>query len=156
MHADTERIDTMTRRATVLAVSWLAGYAGHEVGDYLIQLDRDAQAKQQRTRTGRAALARHVVTYSLTQAAAKWLCLRAVGARTPARAVAVGQVVELLMHAAIDDGRLLRRFADAVGKRRFHDCADGGVNGRMLMDQACHRGLQIPAGALVTTLAAAR
>lgn len=152
MPASAERTDTMTRRATVLAVSWLAGLAGHEIGDYLIQLDRDALTKQDHTREGRRALTRHVVTYSLAQAAAKWVCLRVAGARTPARAVIAGQLVEALLHAIIDDGRLLRCYADLAGKRRFHDLAAGGVNGRMLLDQACHRGLQLPAGAIVTAM----
>lgn len=155
MSATAERSDAgQTRRAVTLGITWLAGLAGHEVGDYLVQLDCDAVTKQHRTPAGRKALARHVVTYSLTQAAVKWLCLRATGSRVPVRAVLAGQVVEMLAHAAIDDGRLLRRYADAVGKRRFHDLADHGVNGRMLLDQAMHRGLQIPAGAVVTMLVA--
>lgn len=141
-----------SRRAVTLGITWLAGIAGHEVGDYLIQLDCDAVTKQHRTPAGRKALARHVVTYSLTQAAMKWLAYRVTGTKVPVRAVFAGQVVEMLAHAAIDDGRLLKRFADLTGKRRFHDCNQGGVNGRMLMDQACHRGLQIPAGAVVTML----
>lgn len=147
MHAAAESTHS---RSTVLAVTWLAGIAGHEVGDYLVQLDCDAQIKQHRTPGGRRALARHVTTYALTQAAVKWLSLRATGTRAPMRAVLAGQVVEALLHAAIDDGRLLRRYAVLVGKLRFHDCTSGGVNGRMLLDQACHRGLQLPAGALVT------
>lgn len=143
-----------SRRAVTLGITWMAGLAGHEVGDYLVQLDCDAVTKQDRTPAGRIALARHVVTYSLAQAAVKWLALRVTGTRVPVRAVLAGQVVEMLAHAAIDDGRLLRWYADAVGKRRFHDCTSGDVNGRMLLDQACHRGLQIPAGTLVTMLVA--
>jgi hypothetical protein len=38
-----------------------------------------------------------------------------------------GAVVEGVLHAAIDDGRLLRRFAQATNKMRFHDLADHGV-----------------------------
>ena len=147
MHAAAESTHS---RSTVLAVTWLAGIAGHEVGDYLVQLDSDAQTKQHRTPSGRRALARHVATYALTQAAVKWLSLQVAGTRAPVRAVLAGQVVEALLHAVIDDGRLLRRYAVLVGKLPFHDCTSGGVNGRMLLDQACHRGLQLPAGALVT------
>lgn len=143
-----------SRRAVTLGITWMAGLAGHEVGDYLIQLDCDAVTKQHRTKAGRKALARHVATYALTQAAVKWLAHRVTGTRVPVRALLAGQVVEALLHAAIDDGRLLLWFADATGKRRFHDCNQGGVNGRMLLDQAAHRGLQIPAGALVTMLVA--
>jgi hypothetical protein len=58
----------------------------------------------------------------------------------------------MLLHALIDDGRLLRAFAHHTGKGGFHDLATGGVNGRMLLDQAAHKGLQIPADAMVTAL----
>lgn len=155
MSADADRSDTPTSpRAVTLAVTWLAGHAGHEIGDYLVQLDCDAQAKQQHTWAGRFALARHAVTYAATQAVTKWLAYRLGGVRVPGRALLAGTVVEGLLHAAIDDGRLLRVFADATGKRRFHDLNAAGVNGRMLMDQAVHRGLQIPIGAVVTMLVA--
>jgi hypothetical protein len=135
-------------------VTWLAGIAGHEVGDYLIQLDCDAQAKQHQTRAGRFALARHAITYAATQAAMKWIAYRATGVRVSGRALLAGTVVEGLLHAVIDDGRLLRRLADVTGKRAFHDLADHGVNGRMLMDQAVHKGVQIPVGAVVTVMVA--
>ena len=46
-------------RTAVLAVSWLGGSAGHETGDYLVQLDCDAVVKQEHTPQGRRALARH-------------------------------------------------------------------------------------------------
>jgi hypothetical protein len=143
-------------RATPLVVTWLAALAGHQVGDYLVQLDRDARRKQERTRVGRAALARHVVTYGLAQAAVKVAVLRAAGVRTPGRAVVGGQVVEVLLHAVIDDGRLLRWFAARTGRLAFHDLNVGGVNGRALLDQAAHRGVQVPVGALVTTWLAGR
>lgn len=48
--------------------------------------------------------------------------------------------------------RLLRHFAAAVGKLPFHDLNADGVNGRMLLDQATHKGLQVPAGAMITAL----
>jgi len=145
---------TITNRAAVLVLTWLAAQAGHETGDYLVQRDCDAQRKQQRTRVGRRALATHVLTYGLTQAATKAAVLRAVGVRTPWRALAAGQLAEVVLHAVIDDGRLLRRYSDLTGKRRFHDLADHGVNGRMLLDQAAHKGLQLPVGAIITALLA--
>jgi hypothetical protein len=55
-------------------------------------------------------------------------------------------VPEGVLHAVIDDGRPLARFADVSGKRGFHDLIAGGVNGWMLLDQAAHHQLQIPAG----------
>jgi len=145
---------TESTRATMLAVTWLAGLAGHEVGDYLIQMDCDATTKHLYTPTGRRALARHVATYTLAQTCAKTLALKAAGVRVPWRAVLVGQLVETVAHAVIDDTRLLERYAALVRKSPFWRLAGGGVNGRMLMDQAVHRGVQIPVGAVVTMLVA--
>jgi hypothetical protein len=78
-----------------------------------------------------------------------------------------GAVTEGVLHAVIDDGRLLRsfsrlgtgrqRFVDKQGRargrqQRFHDDAPGG---RAQMDQAAHQQLQIPAGTVVTVAVAA-
>ncbi|WP_431879192.1 hypothetical protein [Amycolatopsis sacchari] len=159
-------------RLAVLVLTWLAGHAGHETGDYLVQDDWAARNKQchtrpdqpidgnddrapsQRVRDGRRALARHAVTYGVAQAVTKALAYRAVGLRVPMRAQLAGVAVETTVHALIDDGRLLRTFAEITGKLAFHDLAAAGVNGRALMDQAGHKGLQIPLGAIVTTLLA--
>lgn len=143
-----------THRAVVLALTWLASHAGHETGDYLVQRDCDARHKQNHTPEGRKALATHAVTYGATQAVVKTVVFRAAGVRIPWRALVAGQLVEMVLHAVIDDGRLLRRFATAVGKLPFHDLNAGGVNGRLLLDQATHKGLQIPLGAIITALLA--
>lgn len=158
----------------VLALTWLGGIAGHETGDYLVQPDRAARNKQchtrpeqpidendhrtpdQRVHDGHRALARHVTSYGLTQAVTKAGAYRAAGVRVPLAAQLAGFVVETALHAVIDDGRLLKRFAEDTGKSGLHGLASGGVNGRMLMDQAGHKGLQIPIGAIVTTLLARR
>lgn len=143
-------------RTAVLALSALGSTFGHEAGDYLVQRDCDAQDKQRRTPAGRRSLARHAATYAATQAATRAAFYRATGIRVPAVAQLAGAVVEGAVHAAIDDGRLLRKFAEATGKDGFHDLAGHGINGRALMDQASHKGLQVPLGAIVTTLVAAR
>ncbi|WP_034240203.1 hypothetical protein [Saccharomonospora iraqiensis] len=137
-------------RALTLTVSWLAGLAGHETGDYLVQRDCDAQRKQQHTREGRRALASHAVSYGATQAAVRALAYRAAGLRVPLRAQLGAAVVETAVHALVDDGRLLHTFATGTGKGGFHSVAGNGINGRALMDQATHKGLQVPAGALTT------
>lgn len=142
-------------RSAVAALTALGALCGHHGGDYLVQVDCWAQAKQQRTPEGRRALAAHASTYALTQAVTKAVFYRTAGVRVPLLAQLAGAVVEGVLHAVIDDGRLLRRFADVTGKRRFHDLADHGVNGRMLLDQAAHQQLQIPAGVLVTVAVAA-
>lgn len=143
-------------RAAVLALTWIGGSIGHEGADYLIQRDADARHKQHRTRRGRRALASHVLSYGLTQAAAKKAIYRAADIRVPRGAQLAGSLAEMLLHAVIDDGRLLRWFAHSTGKGALHELNSGGVCGRMLMDQAAHKFTQLPVGAIVTALLATR
>ena len=144
------------RRTTVLALTWLGGAAGHEAGDYLVQRDADAQSKQHCDQRGRRALFSHVASYAATQLVAKLAVCRAAGTDVPLRALVYGELAEAVLHGVIDDGRPLRRFAAATGKTGFHDLNTGGVCGRALMDQAAHKALQLPIGAIVTALAATR
>src|SRR5699024_6871663 len=109
----------MHARVSTLVVSWLAGLAGHHMGDYLVQRDCDAQRKQKHTPEGRKALARHAVTYGLTQAVARAVVYRVAGLRVPARAQVAGMLVETITHGVIDDGRAIVRFADGTGKPGF-------------------------------------
>lgn len=139
-------------RGVVLTTTWLAGLAGHHTGDYLEQPHRAAMLKQEPGRRGRRALHRHVAGYSVVQLVMKLVAYRVAGVRVPARAVLAGQAVESGLHWVIDRGPALRRYADVTGRREFHDTNIGGVNGRMLMDQAAHQGLQVPLGAIVTAL----
>ncbi|QYN41125.1 hypothetical protein K1T35_48165 (plasmid) [Pseudonocardia sp. DSM 110487] len=149
-------------RIHTTVLSGVGGLAGHYGGDYLVQLHRWAAPsgpdgvplKQQHNPQGRRALAAHVISYVATQAVTKAAFYRSAGVRVPLLAQLSGAVVEGVLHAAIDDGRLLRRFADATGKRRFHDLAAGGINGRALLDQAAHLQIQIPAGTFVTAAVA--
>ncbi|WP_433291543.1 hypothetical protein ACQPZQ_02385 [Pseudonocardia sp. CA-142604] len=142
--------DLRPDRTAITTVTALGSLLGHHGGDYLVQPDWCARHKQQRTRTGRTALAVHAATYALTQAVTKSVFYQVAGARVPVIAQLAGAVAEGVLHAVIDDGSLLARFADMTGKRGFHDRAAGGVNGRMLLDQAAHHQLQIPAGTAVT------
>lgn len=114
-------IEHVSYRTAVFALSALGSTAGHETGDYLVQSDCDAQRKQEHSRAGRFSLARHAVTYAATQAVSRAGIYRTAGVRVPASAQLAGTVTEGVLHAVIDDGRLLRRFADATGKRGFHD-----------------------------------
>ena len=144
---------TTTDRASVTVLTALGSLLGHHGGDYLVQNDCMAAAKQQHTRAGRRALADHAASYGVTQALTRAALYRTAGVQVPLLAQLAGALTETLLHAVIDDGRLLRCFAERTGKTRFHALADHGINGRAFMDQAAHHQLQIPAG-IVATVAA--
>lgn len=160
----------MPDRVATTVLTAFGSLLGHHGGDYLVQDDCMARSKRQHTPQGRRELARHAATYTATQAATKALFYRTAGVRVPFLAQLAGAVTEGVLHAVIDDGRLLRRWAavghgrdrhaDATGNRvgrqeTFHNLKADGVNGRMLMDQAVHHQVQIPAGTVVTVAAAA-
>ncbi|GAA0911083.1 hypothetical protein [Pseudonocardia zijingensis] len=156
-------------RGSLVSLAALGSLFGHYGGDYLVQDDCMAAHKQQRTRCGRRELVLHAGTYAATQAVTKAVFYQVAGLRVPLLAQLAGAAVEGVLHAVIDDGRLLKRFSrigagrarftDEQGRplgrqERFHDLAAAGVNGRMLMDQAIHHQVQIPAGVLVTVAVA--
>lgn len=109
-----------THRAITTALTALGSTLGHPGGDFLVQSDCDARRKQLRTRSGRIALARHATTYALAQAATKTALYAVAGHRVHPVAQLAGAVTEAALHAAIDDGRLLARFAQVTGKWGFH------------------------------------
>jgi hypothetical protein len=106
-------------------------------------------------------------SYAATQAATKALFYRTAEVRVPGLAQLAGVVIEAVLDAVIDDGRLLRRFSrlgagrqrfvDRQGRafgrqQRFHDDVPGG---RAQMDQAARQQLQVPAGTVVTVAVSA-
>lgn len=137
-------------RALTTGLTAIGGLLGHHGGDYLAQPDWCAAHKQQRTARGRLALAAHALEYAIVQGLTKTLVYRVAGHQVHPLAQVAGGGAEALAHAVIDDGGLLARFAHKTGKGGFHDLADHGVNGRMLLDQASHHQLQIPIGVAVT------
>ncbi|OLM27642.1 hypothetical protein Ae717Ps2_6890c [Pseudonocardia sp. Ae717_Ps2] len=157
----------MSERIAITVLTALGALLGHHGGDYLAQDDCMSAHKQHRTGQGRRELALHASTYAAAQAVTKWAFYRTAGVRVPWLAQLTGVVAEGVVHAVIDDGRLLARFAAIPGRqrdehgarigrqKRFHGLADHGVNGRALMDQAVHHQVQIPVGVAVTTAVAA-
>jgi hypothetical protein len=157
------------QRIAVVALTALGSLLGHHGGDYLAQDDCMAAWKQNRDEDPKRAcreLVLHAATYTVAQAATKVALYRTAGLRVPLVAQLAGAVVEGVLHAVIDDGRMLRRFSrvgrgrprfrDDDGRpfgrqERFHDVVPGG---RALMDQAVHHQVQIPAGAIATAVVA--
>lgn len=133
--------------ATRFAVTYAALTAAHEIGDYWIQHDRDAVRKGHPTPDGRTACARHVASYTATQALALAATARYLGLRlSPARA-ALGLAVSALTHYAADRcaGHWHESGPDAPRLVRYAHRRHGGWLERdrgagPLMDQAWHKG----------------
>jgi hypothetical protein len=156
--ASARNLDPIERSTTVhdhpsaaavrAAVAYGALTAAHEVGDYLVQRDTDAKKKGCPGREGAAACARHVASYTATQALALWAADRYLGLGLDRRRAVVGLALSAATHYAADrcaghwaetgpDAPLLVRAAHKAGKTGWltRDPQAGP-----LIDQAWHRG----------------
>ena len=156
----------MTSPAARAAATWLALSAGHDTGDYLIQIDRWARRKGARndrpvtltdpdtghtttcrTREGRAACAAHVLSYVATQSVALWGVNRALRLGLTPRRAAAALALSGVTHYWID--RHAGQWQDPPERARgivrvLHATGKGGWLQRdpsagPTVDQALHR-----------------
>lgn len=123
--------------------------AAHQVADHWVQTDHQAVTKGGPGWRARLACARHVATYTATQAltltvAAKWLRVPLSPSWT-----AAGLGVSALTHYVADRREPLRRMATATGHAPFYATNTGGMNGAYLMDQSFHYGWIFVAALLI-------
>ncbi|WP_370381865.1 tyrosine-type recombinase/integrase [Catenulispora sp. GAS73] len=107
----------------MLAVSFVALYAAHQVGDHWFQTPTQALSKGGPGWAARAACARHVAVLAAVKAAALWAAFTVTG--LPARPAwwAVGLGVDAVSHYWADRRSTLRRLAAVFGpgKAAFFD-----------------------------------
>ncbi|MDX2800140.1 hypothetical protein [Streptomyces scabiei] len=137
----------MTSRAAQFAAVYAALTASHEVADYWVQQDRDAVAKGGHGREGRVACARHVASYTATQALALAAADRGLGLGLGWKRIGAALAVSAATHYVADrsGGRWreegpstrLVRFARSTGHSGWLE-RDPGAG--PLMDQAWHHG----------------
>ncbi|SEG89055.1 Protein of unknown function [Nonomuraea solani] len=135
--------------AAIAAVTFAALYAGHQVGDHVVQSDRAAIAKGVPDRerlaagvspwTGWGACLRHVAGYTATQAAA--LVLVGLVAPLELTGMVIALIVSASTHAVIDRRWIVRRLIRLKG---CHDWREGPY----LIDQSLHVGAMLVAAVL--------
>ncbi|MFI0929686.1 hypothetical protein ACH4TP_38045 [Streptomyces sp. NPDC021012] len=137
----------MASTAERFAASYAVLTAAHDVGDYIVQQDRDAVAKGRPGREGRIACARHVASYTATQAVALAAANRGLRLGLSWRRMAAGLAVSAVTHyvadrcaghwAETDGAPVLVRAAHRSGKAGWLT-RDPGAG--PLLDQAWHKG----------------
>ena len=137
----------MTSRAAQFAAVYAALTASHEVADYWVQQDRDAVAKGGPGHEGQVACARHVASYTATQALALAAADRGLGLGLGWKRISSALAVSAVTHYVADrsggrwreEGASTRlvRFARATGHSGWLE-RDPGAG--PLLDQAWHRG----------------
>lgn len=152
----------MASTAERFAASYAVLVAAHEVGDYIVQQDKDAVAKGRPGREGRIACARHVASYTATQAVALTAANRGLRLGLSWRRVAAGLAVSAFTHYVAD--RCAGHWAETDGAPALVRAAHGsGKSGWLtrdpgagpLLDQAWHKGW-IAAAAAVTAMGSSR
>lgn len=132
--------------AVQFAAAYAALTASHEVADHWVQLDSQAAAKGDRNRAGAVACAKHVATYTATQALALAAVQRATGARLSWKRGALALAVSAATHYVADrqgghwrdpEPRGIVRLAAATGKSGW---LQRDPHAGYLMDQAWHKG----------------
>ncbi|MCF3960313.1 hypothetical protein [Streptomyces fuscigenes] len=137
----------MSSKAATYAAVYAVLTAAHEGADYWVQRDADARDKGKPGAIGRAACARHVTTYTATQALALLAADRGLRLRLnwkhATAALALSAATHYLAdrcasHWAEDDpgAPLLVRAAHAAGKGKWLQ-SDPGAG--PLLDQAWHK-----------------
>jgi len=109
--------------------------AAHFLADYWVQSDHQAVTKGKPGAEGARACAAHVLSYSLTSAAAVALANRVLRLGLSTRGVLAGELISALTHYAADrrEHGLLFPAARHLGKGGFLD-----RGGAPLLDQAWH------------------
>jgi uncharacterized MAPEG superfamily protein len=107
----------MSASGVVFAVAFVALYAAHEVADHWVQTHHQSMAKGLPGWRGRAACARHVASYTVTQVLALLATAAVTGARSSLLAVAAGVALSALSHYWADRKTTLAALAGCL--RRF-------------------------------------
>ncbi|MGW0014733.1 hypothetical protein ACWDVX_33900 [Streptomyces tendae] len=136
----------MTDRTARFAAVYAALTASHEVADHWVQVDAHATVKGEPDREGAVACAKHVATYTATQAVALVAVQRATGMRLSWKRAALGLAVSAATHYVADRQGGHWRDDEPSGIVRLA-AATGHVgwlkrdpNAGYLMDQSWHKG----------------
>jgi len=136
----------------ILAAVFAALYAGHQIGDHIVQTDEIAAHKAEDGWVGARAMAGHLLGYGVCQVVA--LGALAVLHPLPFWPVVAALVVSLGTHGFIDRRWPVRWLLEHTGSRVFAGRGPWavGLNGMYLADQSLHVGAMFMAAWLAAFL----
>jgi hypothetical protein len=135
--------------ATVFAVSFVALFVAHYIGDFWVQTDRQACTKGEPGWRGRIACASHVATYTATAIAVLTATYWKTNLHPSVGNVTAGLAVSAVTHYIADRRTPLRRIADTLGSGKFYRVNTNGICGAYLLDQAWHVGFLFVAALII-------
>jgi hypothetical protein len=125
--------------AIVFAVSFIALYAGHMVGDFLAQTHAQSLGKAQ-PHGWLPPMLGHLAGYGTAQVAALLAVFWTTGVHTSPNGMLAGIGFSLLTHGFIDRRWPVKWLLEHTGSKEFAALASRGVNGMYLADQSLHVG----------------
>jgi hypothetical protein len=146
---------TAPSKAAMFAAVYAALTASHEVADHWVQIDAHATTKGNPSLDGALSCAKHVATYTATQALALAAVQRTTGIRLSWKRTALGLAVSAVTHYIADrqgghwrdeQPRGVVRVAAATGHAGW---LRRDPHAGYLMDQAWHKGWIVVAAAVV-------
>lgn len=129
----------------LFAAAFPALWVGHQVGDYWVQTNHQAQHKAGAGWPGRWACTKHVATLTVGKALLLWLTFTVLELSPSLAVVALALGVDAVTHYWADRRTTLRRLADLMergtGKGTFWRLGEGQGHlgtGAMALDQSWH------------------
>jgi Protein of unknown function (DUF3307) len=118
-------------------VTLTALLVGHQIGDHVLQSDRQAADKARPGRPGVRAMAAHLVAYHLAVGAVLAVVALVLHLPLSVTGVLAGLAFSVVSHALLDRRHLVRAVLQVTGSPRFADQTTP-VCGMYVADQALH------------------
>jgi len=125
--------------ALVFACSFVALYAGHMVGDHIIQTHWQSLGKVQ-AKGWLPPMIAHLAGYATAQMVALYAVVTVTGVHASAVGWYAGIGFSVLSHGFIDRRWPVKWLLEHTGSRQFAALEDRGINGMYLADQSLHVG----------------
>jgi len=142
---------TASTRPLIFVVSFAALMVAHQLGDHVLQTDRQALGKTGRGPTAVLAMLGHLLSYHVAGAVLVAATFAALDLPLRLAGVAAGLGFSALTHAALDRRRLVRAILHRTGAPRFAE-ATTPVNGMYAADQALHQAALLVSALLIAVV----
>jgi hypothetical protein len=128
----------VTTRSVVFVVSLLALLVAHQVGDHVLQSDRQAHHKSGHGLAAVRSMAGHLLGYHLAMGIVLVATAAVLGLPLTARGVAAGLAFSAVTHALLDRRWPVRAILRMTGSTMFAESTTP-VCGMYVADQALHK-----------------
>lgn len=141
----------LVTRCLVFAVALAALFVGHQLGDHVLQTDRQAEGKVSPGAAGARAMAGHLLGYHLTATVVLLGTTAVLGLPLSVAGLCAGLAFSVVTHGLLDRRWPVRRLLRATGSREFADVTTP-ICGMYVADQALHHACLLVCALLIAGL----